>query len=214
MRTQKRIRPALEVIIEFSAIFFYIWFLDKAAAPQWFKGVFFWGFCVGFPIFCIGSEQRYYPEFSLDWGAFLKCLRLILWFTLAGTGLLVFISLYFKSFNYDEQFLTRVSEYFFWAFLQQIGLQTFLTRRVEKAVRNPYLSAFLSSTLFALLHMPNPALVIFSWVGGFFWALSFQATPNLYALAVSHGWLAVVAWHCVPPAWLHGLRIGPTYWKF
>jgi len=178
------------------------------------RAVFFWGVCVGFPIFSIAARQRSFPEFSLDWRAFVRCLRWLIWFTLITTVLFIGVSFHFKAFNYDGQFMTRVSEYFFWAFLQQIGLQTFLTRRLRQVFRNPYLAAFASSSLFALIHLPNAALVIFTWVGGFFWALSFQRTPNLYALAVSHGWLAVVALYCVPTRWLHGLRIGPTYWNY
>lgn len=169
---------------------------------------------VAFPILCISIEQRQFPEFSLDWKQFLKAFRILLWFTVIGTAFFIFIALYFKTLNYDGQFLKRVTEYTFWGFLQQIGLQTFLTWRVHKVFKKEFTAAFLSSAFFAVLHAPNIALVVFSWVAGFFWALSYIRAPNLFALAVSHGWLAVVALHCVPRDWMHGLRIGPTYWKF
>lgn len=213
MNTKSKLRPLLEIIIELFFIFFYIWYLEVNAS-EWVRGTFFWILCVGFPLLCIWLEQRTFPEFNLGFDSFRDCFRGILWFTLGGTAFLIFLSLYFKNFNYDGIFLTRVCEYFFWAFLQQVGFQIFLTRRAEKCFSNQYYAALFSSTLFASLHAPNLSLVFFSWVGGFFWALIFLRTPNLYMISVSHGWLAVVALYCVPIKWLHGLRIGPGYWNF
>lgn len=208
-----RKKAALEVILELSSIFFYIWIVERSMA-QWFRAFFFWAVCIGFPLFCIWLEQGDLTEFSLDWNQFLKSLRGIIWFTLAATLFLVSVSLYFEEFSYDGKLLFRLPEYFFWAFLQQIGFQTFLTRRVQRVILNPYGTAFVSSTLFALIHLPNPALFFLTWIGGFFWALSFQLAPNLYVISISHGWCAVVALYCIPPQWMHGLRIGPSYWNF
>lgn len=206
-------RAALEVAVEFSAIFLYIWVIE-IRCPAWFRTVFFWLICVGFPLYCIWTEQKTFPEFSLDWDQFVRCLRGIVWFTLAATVLLIAIALHLKNLNYDGQFPGRLADYFFWAFLQQIGLQTFLTTRVRKVLVNRYGTAFVSATLFAFIHLPNTALVIFSWIGAFFWTLSFQQSPNLYALAASHGWLATFSMACVPAPWIHALKIGPGYWKF
>ncbi len=210
---KKNRRSAVQVCIEIALILAYIWIVERVS-PQGFNAVFLWGLVVGFPVACIALDQREFPEFSLDWQAFLNCLRILVWFTVLATGLLTAMSLYFKTFNYDGQFLKRVSEYIFWAFLQQIGLQTFLTHRVGKVVSNRRLAALASSSLFALLHFPNPVLMAFTWVSGFFWALSYLEAPNLYAIAISHGWLAVIALHSVPSSWLHGLRVGPTYWTY
>src|SRR5207248_2901643 len=96
-----------------------------------------------------------------------RCLRLLVWFTVFGTLLLVGIAYGTRTFNYDGRLLTRVSEYFFWAFLQQIGLQTFLTYRVKKALGGPYLTSVVSAAIFALIHIPNLALVGFAGLGGF-----------------------------------------------
>lgn len=199
--------------MELSAIYFYIWVLERYASDG-LRFSFFWGLCVGFPIFCIWREQRSFPEFSLDWRVFVRCLREVLWFTLGATALLLAVAFGFDGLNYDGKILLRVSEYLFWSFLQQIGLQTFLARRVHQVVPNPMLAAGLTATVFSLIHFPNPALLALTWVGGFFWTSIFLKTPNLYALAISHGWLAVMALYCVPSRWLHQLRIGPTYWTY
>ncbi len=150
----------------------------------------------------------------MDWENFLKSLSLLVWFTLVATILLAVFALSLNNFNYDGKFMMRVCEYVFWAFLQQIGIQTFLTRRVSRVLPKPIPAALLSATFFSLIHWPNPVLVLFCFIGGFFWCLSYIKAPNLYVIALSHGWLAVIALHAVPPAWLHGLRIGPTYFTF
>lgn len=204
---------AIQVGAEIALLFAYIWIVE-IRAPHWFNAVFLWGLCVGYPIFCIVRDQRVFPEFSLDWKAFKRCLRLLVWFTASGTAVLIVIALATGNFNYDDKLLTRFSEYIFWAFLQQIGLQTFLTYRVGKVVYNPYKAAGVAAVVFSMIHFPNPVLMIFTLIGGFFWSLSYLKAPNLYALAVSHGWLAVMALHSIPRPWLHQLRIGPTYWSF
>lgn len=212
-RFNKRLKPALEILFVLSSIFFYIWVVERRW-PHWLNAVFLWGVCVGVPIVCIYREQHHFPEFSLDWRLFKRAFRLVFWFTTAATILLIGVGLHYEQLNYDGHFLHRVSEYFFWAFLQQIGTQVFLTRRVHRVVKNEALAAFASASLFALIHFPNPALMAFTWIGGFFWSYAFLNVPNLYVLAFSQGWLAVVALHCVPPAWLHNLRIGPTFWTY
>jgi membrane protease YdiL (CAAX protease family) len=138
-------------------------------------------------------------------------LRTLTWFTLAATLALVSLAVWTDTLNYDPTLPRRFAEYLVWAFLQQVGLQTFLTRRMQQVFRHPAAVAFASSVLFALIHLPNPLLMGFTLVGGMFWCLSFQKAPNLYALALSHAWLAVTALVCVPPAWMHQLRIGPDY---
>ena len=118
------------------------------------------------------------------------------------------------TFNYDGQILKRFSEYVFWAFLQQIGLQIFFTYRMGRIISNPAKAAGVVAVVFSLIHFPNPVLMLFTLIGGFYWSLSYLKAPNLYALAISHGWLAVLALHSIPRSWLHQLRIGPTYWSF
>lgn len=208
-----RRKSAWQVGIVLSSIYFYIWYLERNS-PEWLRAAFFWGVCVGFPIYCIATDQKRFPEFSLDWENFLQSLYILVWFTVGAAIALGVLALLTQNFNYDGKFMMRFSEYVFWAFLQQIGVQTFLTRRVYRALPKPHLAAFISATLFAMIHLPSPVLVLFCWIGGYFWCLSYIKAPNLYLIALSHGLLAVITLHAVPPLWLHGLRIGPGYWTF
>ena len=51
-------------------------------------------------------------------------------------------------------------------------------------------------------------------VGGYVWCRLFHRQPNLFTLAISHGWLAVLVRYSWPAEWLHNLRIGPGYWTW
>jgi hypothetical protein len=199
--------------ITFGSIYLYIWLL-KSHTPDLFHGAFFWLLCVGFPLFCIALSQRSFPEFSLDFNQNLRALRMLTWFTLIATLAMFTVAWRMNSFHYDGALPSRLAEYVFWAFLQQIGLQIFLTRRLARIFKKPWVVALWASGLFSLVHAPNPALMIFSGLGAFFWAYAFQIAPSLYVLSLSHAWLAVWMLYTIPPAWLRALRIGPAYFTW
>lgn len=179
---------------------------------MWFKAPFFWFVCVGFPIYCLSADEESFPEFTLDWFSFARQSGLVMKFTLLATLAMAVLMFVTETFHSDGQFAHRLAEYLFWAFLQQIGFQTFLTRRVQRVLTGPKISALASSTIFALIHLPNPSLVTLTWISGYFWSLAFLRNPNLYALTLSHGWLAVLTFYCVPMDWTRSFRIGPGYW--
>lgn len=101
-----------------------------------------------------------------------------------------------------------------WGMAQQFAMQSFTYRRLRESFGGIALSAALTATLFGALHYPNLALAGTTLVGGFVWCLLYQRQPNLFTLAVSHGWLAVLLRYSWPAEWLHNLRIGPGYWTW
>ena len=101
-----------------------------------------------------------------------------------------------------------------WGLAQQFAMQSFTYRRLRGGIQGIGTRAALTAFLFALLHLPNPALVLVTLVGGYVWCRLFERHPNLITLAVSHGWLAVLLRYSWPAEWLHNLRIGPGYWTW
>ena len=104
--------------------------------------------------------------------------------------------------------------YPFWGLAQQYAMQSFTFRRLREASERPLIAALLAASLFGVAHYPNMALVLATAVGGFAWCLLFQRHPNLFTLALSQGWLAVLLRASWPAEWLHNLRIGPTFWTW
>lgn len=208
-------RAAAEVAFELACIFVTIWVV--ASMPvTWLRAVFV-GTSVGFPALCIIQCQAQFPEFAWRRPALDASVRSVLWLTLASTALLLSLRYVCRRLHYDlateGELPARFTEYLGWAFLQQVGLQTFLTRRMQAIFISPWLVSCAAALAFALIHLPNPVLVLFTFIGGAFWSWSFQRAPNLYVLALSHAWMAVVTFYCVPSVWLNGLRIGPSYWQ-
>ena len=95
-----------------------------------------------------------------------------------------------------------------WAFAQQYALQAFINRRAQIVCGRGPRSVLLVSAVFALAHLPNPALTAVTFAGGLVWAAVYQRAPNLPALAVSHALMTWVLVSTLPPQILGGLRVG------
>ena len=101
-----------------------------------------------------------------------------------------------------------------WGLAQQFAMQSFTYRRLRQGLGGSVLPAALAALLFAAVHYPNLALAATTFLGGIGWCLLFQRRANLFTLAISHGWLAVLLRYSWPAEWLHNLRIGPGFWTW
>jgi membrane protease YdiL (CAAX protease family) len=98
-----------------------------------------------------------------------------------------------------------------WGLIQQYSLQGFINRRAQIVWGKGYRSVLLVAVIFALLHLPNPWLTFATFVGGLFWAVVYQRTPNLIALALSHSLMSVLLVWSLPASILKSLRVGFRY---
>ncbi len=95
-----------------------------------------------------------------------------------------------------------------WGLVQQYAIQGFINRRAQIAWGPGFVSIFTVAVLFGLFHLPNPALMVATFVGGLVWATVYQRAPNLLALAISHGLMTWILISTLPSNLLHGLRVG------
>ncbi len=99
-----------------------------------------------------------------------------------------------------------------WGLVQQYVLQGFINRRAQIVCGGSNLrSVLLVATIFALLHAPNPVLMLATFTGGILWATVYQRAPNLLALGLSHGLMSMLLASALPSTTLNSLRIGFRY---
>ena len=100
---------------------------------------------------------------------------------------------------------------FAWGFVQQYMLQSLVNRRAQIILGKGWLSVLTVAAIFAGLHLPNPALIVATFVGGVIWAAVYQRAPNIFALAISHSLMTWLVVSTLPASTLHHLRIGFKY---
>ena len=72
-------------------------------------------------------------------------------------------------------------------------------------------AVFAVALVFALVHWPNPVLMLLSGAGMLLWATAYARGRTLVALAASMGLLATLVAQGLPDAWTQHLRAGPRY---
>lgn len=101
-----------------------------------------------------------------------------------------------------------------WAIIQQFLLQSYLANRIAKCVDGTWKAAFITGILFAIVHLPNPLLVLTTLILGVGTSYFFLRYRNIYAIAFAHGLLGTAVKYLLAQDLLrHGMRVGPGFWN-
>jgi membrane protease YdiL (CAAX protease family) len=98
-----------------------------------------------------------------------------------------------------------------WGGAQQFVLQTVVFREAQSVARRAAVP--LAAAIFAAFHLPNPFLVIVTFIGGLIWCAIYARHPNIVPLALSHAASTVVILMSFNASVTNALRTGWRYFQ-
>ena len=203
-----RVLATAEIALILGLIFLIIWVVEPLDRPgldlalRALAGV----LLIGSPWLHHDSLDR----LGLRLDNFWKAMAGVLPISLVAASVAIGAGFFLKSIDPPRSVPVALAEYFAWAMAQQFALQSVVLRRFEDmGFRGG--APLAAAVLFSLVHLPNPGLLILTFLGGLLWCSAFRRNPNLLAVALSHAILAVVIVSMLPPEATGGYRIGPPY---
>jgi hypothetical protein len=109
--------------------------------------------------------------------------------------------------------LRQVVRYLGWALLQQYLISAVCTQRWQIVTGNTFAAAYLGALGFALLHTPNAALMVATFVGGLCWCGIYLRYRALLPLAVSHAVSAQLLSALLPTDILHSAEVSVRFFQ-
>jgi membrane protease YdiL (CAAX protease family) len=103
----------------------------------------------------------------------------------------------------------RLCSGWLWGTMQQYGLTAFFYRRFLDALRSIPAASLAAATLFALFHLPNAFLSVFTFGAGLLSCWLYRRHPNLVVLGAIHALISFVVLNSLPDTLTLRLRVGP-----
>jgi membrane protease YdiL (CAAX protease family) len=94
---------------------------------------------------------------------------------------------------------------------QQYVLLGFYYRGIAGVVRSSTGAILLTALIFAAFHIPNPFLMIVTFLAGAIAVAIYRRSPNLWVNGITHGIISFVLYYSLPDTVTGGLRVGPGY---
>jgi membrane protease YdiL (CAAX protease family) len=170
-------------------------------------------FAFGFMIWSHRLRGESLREIGFRLDNFGKAARLLVLPMVLGSLVLIAIGYFYRSIDFFRwrgggEILGMPLLGMLWGLVQQYALQGFINRRAQIVWGSGFVSILIVAVLFGAFHLPNPTLMIATFLGGLVWTTVYQRAPNLFALAISHGLMTWILISTLPSNLLHGLRVG------
>jgi membrane protease YdiL (CAAX protease family) len=104
--------------------------------------------------------------------------------------------------------------YALWAMMQQFILNSFFYVNLENLLGDSKRALWWATALFAIAHLPNPALTVGTFAAALFFVSIFRRYRNIYPLGIAHAMLGLALAVTVPDGWLRHMRVGIAYLHF
>ena len=210
LRSPLALATALEVALIFTGILVYIWRWQHTHPLAW-MGLFalvlvshvlhrdtLRGLGLGVAGFR-ASAQWVWP------------LAILLYLPMLGYGIvhhrLVLLSLSWSS-------LATLLGYGCWCSFQQYLTQSYFNNRLLLVIRNRHVSSALVGIMFSASHIPNPLLMIATFIAGVVFAEVFARHRNIWPLALAQAVGGLLLAAVAPDAVIHHMRVGPGYFFY
>jgi hypothetical protein len=189
-------------VIIFGTIFLYTWVLEPRGIP------------VAAPAAIVVISTLVSNLRSGVWGlsvsAFLPALREAALFTVPAVLVVLAIGLLLGSVHDRGAIMRDLAALVPWGAAQQWVLQTVVLREVQpRAGRRG--SVLIAAALFALVHAPNPALMMATFAGALGWCTIFTRHPNYLPLGLSHAIGTLALLYGLGDEAMGQLRIGRAF---
>jgi membrane protease YdiL (CAAX protease family) len=109
---------------------------------------------------------------------------------------------------------TQSSQYFayaLWALFQQFILQSYFFLRLERMLGSARLAVVACALLFSIMHLPNPFLVVTTFVAGLVLCELFRRHRNIYPLGLAHALWGLCLAVTLSSDVHHNMRVGLGY---
>lgn len=181
----------------------YIWLL--ASRAPW---------TVVFPIALVlllwRKQSQTLDSLGLRFSAFILSLRRwrVLWIPTVSLFLILGWHIVFH-FNI---LLLRGCLYFAWCFVQQLIYQSVVYTVLRKTLKQRWAAALISGFVFALLHIPNPVLMVGTLVWGVVSSVLYEDCRTALGLALLQVMFSSMLMWLTPLQLHHRFRVGPSYY--
>jgi len=159
-------------------------------------------------LFFISTYQKFsgdtYKQMGLDFSNMEVACKPWLIITPIAFAIMFLIGLWRKTIVWSINILICFAPYYLWGGIQQYIVQGFVGVRLTELGLPMLLIAAITALLFACLHLFDKRLFPLTFVLGFFFSIAFQANPNIFPLAFTHGLLGVAYYYFIAgeDAWM------------
>ncbi len=109
------------------------------------------------------------------------------------------------------QSLLSLLGYGIWCAFQQYLTQSYFNNRLMLVIHNRHVCSALVGIMFGAAHIPNPILIVATFVAGFVFAEVFSRHRNIWPLALAQAVGGFLLGAVSPESLIHHLRVGPGY---
>ena len=104
--------------------------------------------------------------------------------------------------------------YFVWGACQQYLAQSYFHNRLMSVIPNRHLTSLIVALMFGGAHIPNPVLMVATFIAEYIFSEAFARHRNIWPLALAHAAGGFLIAAIAPTSLIHNMRVGPGYYFY